>query len=294
MISQVGLKFTAAIFAILSFASSIAAAPAEAEGSKTETYGRILVTTPDEILNPTLKASLRFSARLMKAARQIMASQRAAQQRELKYLKATGAVRVKVIFEDQWNTGALKLLNYKDKNTFRNWHLVGYSNTGKTIGRSQTFPVEKNNYANYLTRPVLLDCSVLDFQFWNLDTWFRTDQCQVTSPAAEAFLRAALGSYLVKSNNDLGSWELTKLAFALEPGHRITISSGALLCRDLAKEFGETSRIPLSRKQSQGGYEFSVNLNLRTAKFTFIAPDQQMMVDKAHKVAGQPWIDFGS
>ena len=294
MISQIGLKFAAATFAVVSFVSSFAAAPAAAEMSKIEKYGRVLVTTPDEILNPTLKANLRFSAKLMKDADLIMASQGAVQQRELKYLKSTGAVRVKVIFEDDWNTGALKLLNYTDKNTFKNWHFVGYSNSGKTIGRSETFPIEKNNYANYLTRPALLDCSVMDFEFWNLDTWFRGGQCKVASPKADAFLRAALGSYLVKSGNNLGSWELTKLAFALESGHRIAISSGAFLCPDLAKEFGETTRIPLSQKQSLGGYKFSVDLKSRTAKFTFIAPDQQLMADHAHKVAGQPWIDFGS
>jgi len=42
-----------------------------------------------------------------------------------------------------------------------------------------------------------------------------------------------------------------------------------------------------------GGYSLKVDLKARTAVFKYVAPDQQMMADRAEKIPGQPWIYFG-
>ena len=285
------LIFAAATVALATFADGVTYAAPTA--STIEKYGRVAVITPEEILHPKVQSNLQFTPRLIAGAKQIMETQRVSQLLAIRKLASKGAVRVKVELEKDWNTGALELLNYSDKNTFKNWHFVGYSSKSNAIGRSETFPVQANNYANYLTKPVLSDCSPLAFNIFNPATWFGDNVCNVDSPPAEEFLRAALASYLVKSGNNIGGWELQQLAFCLEPHHQISIQSGALFCPDLAKDFGGTTRIPLTQRGSLGGYSFSVDLKSRTAKFAYIAPDQQMMADKARKVSGQPWIDFG-
>jgi hypothetical protein len=264
------------------------------EESTTTQYGRVKVTIPGELQNPTVHSNLPFSDRLLSEADLIMATQRATQLKALANLKRLGAVSVKVVLEKNLNEGALKLLQYQDPNTLRGWRFQGFNWDGKRVGQTTRFPIESGNFANYLTKPTSTECSLLEFSIFDSRTWFQKKYCEVKSPKAYEFLRAALGTYLAKSNNDFGAWELEQLKFALEPGHKISIEGNNFVCPDLASISGGITKIPLSHVEPLGGYMISLDLHSRTAAFKYLAPNQEAMARLAHKSPGQAWIDFAN
>jgi hypothetical protein len=269
-------------------------ATAEATQVAKTKYGRVTVYTPESLSHPTIQGNLRFSHRLQSNAEQIMATQRKTLERGYAALLNRGAVRVRVVYGKSWNEIPLKLFKYGDKTAFVSWQLVGYSHAGKVVGKSEIFPIDPGSNANFLTRPTSNECSLLEFNLFDLGTWFQNDVCSTRSPSAKEFLRVALGDYLIKSDFGIGGWELEQLKFALEPGHQISIKDGFLVCPDLAKNFNGVDQIALAKKESLGGYSFTVDLKARTAAFYYLAPDQQMMASRAAKIPGQPWIYFGN
>jgi hypothetical protein len=288
-------------FAALSWIAALTAclslclvASAQAAGESIKQFGRVTVYFPESFSNPVSEKNLRFSKQLQADAKQIMATQRKSIERAYSSLRNRGAVRVKVLYGKPWNDLPLTLFKYSDKTAFVLWQLVGYSASGKVLGKTPVFPTDPGSDANFLTRPTSNDCSLLEYNLFDPRTWFQNKTCSVKSPPAKEFLRVALGDYLLKSDFGIGGWELQQLKFALEPGHSISIQDGYLVCPDLAKYFGGATRIPLSAKESLGGYSFKVDLKARTAVFKYVGPDQQMMADRAKKIPGQPWIYFGN
>ena len=295
MISQKhGFKALSWITVLTTCLSLCLVASAQASGDSITQVGRVTVYIPESFSNPVSKRNLRFSKQLRADAEQIMATQRKSLERAYSSLRNRGAVRVKVLYGEPWNDLALKLFKYSDKTAFVSWQLVGYSASGKVLGKTPVFPKYPGSNANFLTRPTKNECTLLEFNLFDLGTWFHTETCSVKSPPAKEFLGVALGDYLLKSDFGIGGWELQQLKFALEPGHRISIQNGYFVCPDLAKYFGGSTRIPLSVKESLGGYSLKVDLKARTAVFKYVAPDQQMMADRAEKIPGQPWIYFGN
>jgi hypothetical protein len=235
---------------------------------------------------------LPWSPESLATANQIIAKQKADLTRAIDDLISRGASTVKVVYEDQ----PLASHEFRDSlqygTSFLPWRLIGNEQVAEVSRAGEAFPKHRSDMANYLTRLGEDTCSLRDFSFWSITTWFQPAKCKIVTPSASDFLRASMATAFKKATLDVGSFELSELKFALGPKTHLRIENDELVCPELAPIFGGNTNIPLRAIGLTGGYSISVNLKRRTASFIFLGPDQKALAKLASKAKNQNYVRF--
>jgi hypothetical protein len=273
---------------ILSFGVSLSPAQAElAESKRVE-----IIQATKKINEVVVESALPWSEGGLEGARAIIESQKSTLEAAMKRLRKLGATKMEVVNLREKFTEPRWINKSKYGDNFSTWRMLGMTSLGKESGKSVVFPRDQTILANYLTRIEPGTCSLVEFSFFQPQTWFLPKKCRVSVPEPEQFLRAALATNLQKITWDVGYWEISALEFALTERTHLWVKDGYLYCPELSRLSTGQNRILLDLVDPLGGYSISVNLKNRTAVFTFKNLDQRALAKDAYKLEGQDFIGF--
>lgn len=275
---------------LTTFAVMVLGSAARAEEAPSERV--TIVQATKKINEVVVQSALPWSEGGLEGARAIIGSQKSALEVAMKRLRKLGATKIEVVALRERFTEPRWINKSKYGANFSTWRMLGMTYLGKESGKSSVFPRDQTGLANYLTRIDPGTCSLVEFSIFQPQTWFLPKKCRVSAPEPEQFLRAALATNLQKITWDVGYWEINALDFALNSKAELRVKEGYLYCTEFSKLSKGQNKIALDRNDPLGGYSISLNLNSRTAIFTFKNLDQRALAKDAYKMEGKDLIGF--
>ena len=273
---------------IFSFGASASAAQAE----EAEPNRVTIIQATKKINEVVVESSLPWSEAGLEGARAIIENQKTTIKTAIENLRKLGATKIEVASLNKKFTEPRWVNKSRYGSNFSTWRMFGFNSLGKESGKSSVFPKDQTILANYLTRLEPGTCSIEDFSIFQPSTWFLPKKCHLVIPTPEQFLRAALATNLQKITWDVGYWEISALEFALREGKHLWVRDGYLDCPELSRLSAGQNRILLNLVDPLGGYSIALNLENRTALFTFKNLDQRALAKDAYKLQGEDFIGF--
>jgi hypothetical protein len=156
---------------------------------------------------------------------------------------------------------------------------IAKTSSGKSLPRRYKYPMTQVSFANNLVSLNANDCSLREFNFWAIETWFQTE-CSVEKPNVKDFLRAQVATKFSLgpgNSQDVVNYELSKLRFVLENRVPFEITGDKLTFEKSANKFGTDNQVWLGSITGWFDFKISIDRAHWTATIVYFAPDARKL-----------------
>lgn len=223
---------------------------------------------------PWKQATISDAKRVLSALERILTEEIAA-------LKAAGAVRLRTETKSPgWPDFWLQTTKHRWSMT----RYVGLNSASRIVASTPWDPATNVFYSRHLVGLNASACSLREFSFFDLSTWFET-KCQLQSTTPQKLLSASLQELLGQGPRDLPAYtdfELEKLDYALKHNLVCKESANLLRCENLGLFTSNGGPDSVNLRTESGGwdYEIAVNIKRHTASIKYLRPRPRLFAKK--------------
>jgi hypothetical protein len=239
----------------------------------------------------SVPADLTWSASALYAAKREQQYVYGVLKQELEAQRKSGAIRVSKIYRT-YHTD-----EYKDWKKYvpeiRDYQIAGYSRSNLQKRVADLYQIGGPDLQRKLVYLKQDNCSLLDFNLFDIDTWF-VEKCSITVGSPGKFLRAALRTKMAMGSaaNQSRAWFRELVDACLRSEYPYKISNGIMNCPKLAKDSPGFNSIELEGYLLSGGWKFTVNQTKNTATLKYLPPKFQEWADTATWDANSKIVRF--